>query len=262
MSNWLVEFLRPWSFRGKVRILQPLVPQSGIREAVVHGSRMRLDLEDYIQRMIYLGCYERWETKIVRAVLQPGMTFLDVGANIGYFSLLASNIVGPKGKVFAVEPSPYVADLFAEAITTNQITNIHLKRCGLGASAGSVSLSIPGRGNHTPTMLTDTGAPSLSVQVERLDDCLKEWNCNHIDLLKMDVEGFEGFVLDGAPEAFAQHRIRRVLCEFNNPWLQRAGSSSAKLYQRFRDLGFNDLSDSRWEPDKELSNRFLALPHP
>ncbi len=260
MSSWLIEFLRPWSFRGKVRLLQPLIPRHGIREATIHGNRMRLDLEDFIQRMIYLGCYEPWETRVVRSLLRPGMTFLDIGANVGYFSLLASRIVGPSGHVLSLEPSPYVADLLQAAVDANQLSHVRLKRCGLGGIPGHLKLSIPGRGNHTPTLLTDDSEAGVTVPVERLDDCLADWKCDRVDLMKMDVEGYESYVLDGAPLALAEKRIRRVLCEFNNPWLQRAGSSSATLHKRFRDLGFEDVTGSPWEPDRELSNRLFALP--
>lgn len=259
MSRWLIEFLRPWSFRGKVRLLQPLVPRQGIRDAFIHGNHMRLDLEDYIQRMIYLGCYERWETRIVRSLLQPGMTFLDIGANVGYFALMAARIVGPSGRVLAVEPSPYVADLFQNAITANQLPHVHLERCGLAGSPGQLKLSIPGRGNHTPTLLTQPTEDGITVPVKRLDDCLAEWGCTQVDLMKMDVEGFEPFVLDGARDALAHRRIRQVLCEFNQPWLARAGSSSAQLHQRFLDLGFQDITGSPWQPHRELSNRLFRL---
>lgn len=259
MARWLIDLLRPWSFRGKVRLLQPWVPRHGVREAVVHGVRMRLDLEDFIQRMVYLGCYERWETRVVRSHLRPGMTFVDVGANVGYFALLAARQVGPTGRVFAVEPSPYAADLLQQTLASNPLHQVRLARCALGAREDRLKLSRPDRGNHTPTLLTSDAEAGVVVPVRRLDDCLAEWNCDRVDLLKMDVEGFESRVLDGATEALARHRILRVLCEFNQPWLLRAGSSSADLHRRFLDLGFRDVTGIPWNPDRELSNRLFAL---
>lgn len=260
MARWLIELLRPWSFRGKVRLLQPWVPRHGVREALVHGARMQLDLEDFIQRMVYLGCYERWETRVVRTHLRPGMTFVDVGANVGYFTVLAARQVGPSGHVFAVEPSPYAADLLRETLARNGLHHVRLSRCGLGAREDHLKLSIPARGNHTPTLLTSDGDDGIVVPVRRLDDCLAEWSCNHVDLLKLDVEGFESHVLDGANESLARHRIRRILCEFNQTWLRRAGSSSADLHRRLLGLGFRDVTGTRWNPDRELSNRLFALP--
>ncbi len=90
----VIDFLRPVSFRGKPRVTSPLIPESGIVTARVFGAEMQLDLSNYIDRMIYLGCYEPLNTYRFRSLLSPGMTVVDVGANIGYFSLLAASIVG------------------------------------------------------------------------------------------------------------------------------------------------------------------------
>ncbi len=97
MFDWLVQLLRPFSFRGKYRLLTALIPKQGQREACIFGVRSTLDLSDLIQRFIYLGCYEPLETAAVRKVLRPGMTFVDAGANIGYFTWLAARLVGPTG---------------------------------------------------------------------------------------------------------------------------------------------------------------------
>src|SRR5947208_14093774 len=98
--------------------------------------------------MVYLGAYERWETRTIRRLLRPGMCFVDVGANVGYFSLLASRRVGRGGRVLAIEPSAYAADRLAKTIRDNAITNIQLARIGVGAAAGEVTLFDPLPGNH------------------------------------------------------------------------------------------------------------------
>ena len=103
MRNIVIDALRPIQFRGKAALLQHLVSHGGVRTARVHDCAMELDLCEFIQRMMYLGTYERHETRLVRKYLCPGMTFVDVGANVGYYTTLAAH-VGPKGKVFAVEP--------------------------------------------------------------------------------------------------------------------------------------------------------------
>ncbi len=105
----MVDLLRPYQFRGKARLLSRLVPRTGTRTSRVFGYRVELDLSELIQRMVYLGAFERWESRAVSRYLKPGMCFVDVGANIGYYSLLAARLVGSSGRVFAVEPSSRAA---------------------------------------------------------------------------------------------------------------------------------------------------------
>ena len=80
--------LRPITFRGKGRLLAPLVPLTGEKSAQVFHCMLKLDLGNSIERMVYMGCYEPLNTFRVKGLLRPGMTFVDVGANIGYFTVL------------------------------------------------------------------------------------------------------------------------------------------------------------------------------
>jgi hypothetical protein len=86
LADHTIAALRPLRFRGKNRLLGWLLPDKGIREARVFGYRVELDLGDFIQRMVYLGSYERHETGLVARYLRRGMTVVDAGANIGYGS--------------------------------------------------------------------------------------------------------------------------------------------------------------------------------
>jgi hypothetical protein len=220
LAECVVDWLRPLRFRGKGRLLSPLVARKGVRRATVFGSQVELDLSDLIQRLVYLGVYEREETNQVLRYLRPGMTFVDVGANIGYYTLMAASRVGRRGCVISVEPSAYAVDRLSDR-------------------EGELRLFIPGPGNHTPTMLGEDGAPAQIVAVKTLDACLADWQVETIDLLKIDVEGFEPRVLAGAAGALAAGRIRAILCEFNDYWLKRAGTSARGLYESLLANGFD-----------------------
>jgi hypothetical protein len=75
-----------------------LPPSQRERLVSAYGQMMHLDLSDFIQRKIYFGCYEPKETELVRRWLRPGMNVFDVGANVGYYTALAANLVGPAGR--------------------------------------------------------------------------------------------------------------------------------------------------------------------
>ena len=85
LIDTVVTKLRPFQFRGKGRLAELVVPRTGNREAIVFGSWFSLDMSDYIQRHMYAGSFEREESRIVRETVRTGMTFVDVGANVGYY---------------------------------------------------------------------------------------------------------------------------------------------------------------------------------
>jgi FkbM family methyltransferase len=255
--DWLIEACRSISFRGKARLLSPMVPRRGMRCALVHGFRMSLDLSEHIQRMMYLGAYEPWETRVVRRYLAPGMCVVDVGANVGYFSLLASACVGRTGRVIAVEPSSPPADRLAHTLAQNHISNIRLVRCGLGRAAGESLLYDPLPDNHAPTMFGAAGAASCIVPVRTLDQLAESERLDDVDLLKLDVEGYEPEVLAGATGLLSTGRIRAILCEFNEHWLTRGGTSARQLYGHIVDCGFVDRNKGD-APGSKLDTRFFV----
>ncbi len=258
MFEWLIDAARPWQFKGKARLLGRLVPGTGMRRAVVHGYQMTLDLSEHIQRMIYLGAYERWETRMVRRYLRAGMTAVDVGANVGYFTLLFSRMIGPAGRVIAIEPSA-AADRLEATVRDNSLCQVRLFRCGLGRAAGEAVLSDPLPDNYTPTMLGEQGQSGRIVPLRTLDDLAEECGIDRIDLLKVDVEGYEPEVFAGARRMLAGGRVRAILCEFNEHWLARGGTTGEAVRRELLSYGFVDQCGKELVEGRSLDNRFLVL---
>src|SRR5262249_684607 len=89
------------------------------------GLRMRVRLDDYIGNFIYYwGCWEPDESWVIRALLRPGDVFVDVGANVGYFSPLAARAVGPLGRVIAFEPTPPTLEELRHNVALNDLQNV------------------------------------------------------------------------------------------------------------------------------------------
>lgn len=239
MIKPLSDLLRPLTFRGKARLLHKLCPKEGERDAKIFGYRIRLDRHDYIQRSMYLGTFEPQESAQVKSYLKAGMTFVDVGANVGYYTLMAASLVGKSGRVLAFEPSSYAFGRLEETIRQNKLAQVQAIRAGLGDTNKEGQLFVsPNTGNHTPSMVPNEGGRPVAVPVLRLDDYLAEHEVDDVDFLKIDVEGFEPNVIRGAGKYIERGKIHAILCEFNAEWLAANQSSAPALYELLINFGF------------------------
>lgn len=224
-------------------MLHGLCPKEGEQEALVFGYRLSLDRRDYIQRSIYLGTFEPFETAQVKSYLKAGMIFVDVGANVGYYTLMAASLVGSTGCVLAFEPSAYAFGRLQQTIARNNLAQVQAIHAGLGDTNGESLLFVSaGKDNHTPSMVPNAGGKPVPVPVRRLDDYLAEHGVDHVDFMKIDVEGFEPNVIRGAGKYLEQRKIRAILCEFNTHWLSANKSSAPALCQLLIDSGFRPVS--------------------
>jgi FkbM family methyltransferase len=209
--------LRPFWFRGKTRLLNGLCPRVGTRNFTLFGYNVELDLSDHIQRNVYLGTYEPHDSKLVSRYLSPGITFVDIGANFGYYSLMAAAAIGDSGRVFGFEPNPELCDHLRGTIQKNEIMNITVEQAGVSDEAGWADLFLPiKRGNNTATMIANAGGRPLRVPVVTLDEYLDRYKIARVDFLKIDVDGFEPRVIRGAQAAIRAKRIKAVFCDHNN----------------------------------------------
>jgi FkbM family methyltransferase len=234
-------FRRCPHFRGKARLQQWLVRRSGVERVTVFGYKMSLDLADVIQRDVYSGLYEPFESRWLKQFLRPGMTFVDVGANIGYYTWLASRRVGPTGRVVAIEPGPYAFELLQRVIRENRVRNVEGYQFALSDREGHGTLYVPAveEGNYNPSLSPYLpGMSAVEIRIDRLDDVLDRLQVGRVDLIKIDVEGHELGVLQGAARAIEEHRIAAVLCEFNVGYQACAGSSCEDLERCLTDRGF------------------------
>jgi FkbM family methyltransferase len=233
MHSRLADTARQIQFRGKPRLAQLLVPRVGERLTEVFGASLPLDLRNYIDWMIYTGCYEPLNTHRFRSILQRGMTVVDAGANIGYFSLLSAQIVGPGGRVIAIEPMPANRDVLGRAIAENALTQITLVAEAIGDAPGTGSLHQADQSefpNRTASMASDaSGGQRLEVRIRTLDELLESLGVEHVDLLKIDVDGFEWKVLQGAAQSLKDRKIGNVLIECLPSWLEKSGTSTRSV---------------------------------
>jgi FkbM family methyltransferase len=157
---------------------------------------------DHVSRPMIEGEFESGELNFVQQFLRPGMVVLDIGANHGLYTLLASKRVGPAGKVIAFEPSQRERKALRIHLTLNRCHNAIIRDLALGNESGERELYVveeraAGCNSLRPPAV-DAKTTLASVQVARLDDVLLGEKINRVDFIKLDVEGAELDVLKGA----------------------------------------------------------------
>jgi FkbM family methyltransferase len=236
----VISAFRPLRFRGKYRLMNLFVPKQGSRSARIFGYRMDLDVSDSIQRNMYFGSYEQGETSRLLRHLRPGTTFVDVGANVGYYTDKASSIVGA-GRVIAYEPNPYAYQRLTEWGRANHATNVTPVCAALGSEEGTITTCFEdgdtGTTSLVPALARRAGNETV-VNVRRLDSEAERLGIRHIDVMKIDVEGYEPQVFKGASQLLEEGRIGAILCEFVSEWLSAAGSSTGELERMLTSKGF------------------------
>jgi FkbM family methyltransferase len=184
------------------------------------------------------GVYERKETDFVKATLKPGMTFIDCGAHIGYYSALAAELVGPTGRVHSFEPNPQLADIL-ERNMAGYGAGVSVNRMALSDHVGEARLYL--NPNWLPdNRLHQPGSwESVPVRMTTLDEALPDVVA---DFIKIDVQGEECRVLNGARKLIERSPSLCGIVEYSPPHLALAGSSGAELIALLKEIGFSVFS--------------------
>lgn len=181
------------------------------------------------------GEYERHLTAVFERYCKPGMTVVDVGANLGYYSLLASKLVGESGRVIALEPNSENCRLLLSSLRMGGITNVELVPVAADAATGWAYYSTHVGSNGGLIDDRDLLAhPGVVVPTFRLDEIVE----GPVGFLKMDVEGAEGRVVKGATRLIERDRPI-ITTELKDEMLQRvSGTSVAEYLGYFEGLGY------------------------
>ncbi len=180
------------------------------------------------------GFWEPWETVAFSRLVGPGDRVVDVGANFGYYSLVAAELAGPSGRVLAMEPNPDVAAFLRRTVAMNGFADrIVVDERAASDVEREAELVVPGKDLCCATiadapgdriMVDDPGADVVDVRQVPLDVAVEEaFGDRRVDVLKMDAEGAEDLVLDGAEGVLAESPELSVVLEFDRNWLRGSG---------------------------------------
>ncbi len=221
----------------KKRLLYHRVGGVDARSATIGG--LKLIFPEKFTFHYVLNDYEPLTQGIFSQKLKLGMTVADVGAHIGYFSLLAAKLVGNRGIVYAVEPCEENLTFLRENIRRNGNSNIRVHPVAAGRKSELRMFQITGSSDshgfypHPNTATVRT----VEVQQRPMDDILK----GQVDLIKIDVEGAEIEVLDGLQYTLAANPSLSLLLEWFPAGMKNAGRDPAELPERLQQIGFRDV---------------------
>ena len=234
---------------GRYRMMHWLCRRSTARfVARFPGSaldlRFECDLRNGLAREVFFtGCYEPPETMLIRQLVDPGGTFVDVGAHWGYFSLMMAEHVGSTGRVVAVEADPRIYAILERNFALNDLPQVRLVCAAAAAESGRLSLiGFDERGDNWGTSRI-VGGPgpagvSFDVPARGLDDLLDEFGVDTVDLIKIDIEGGEALALAGMSAGLRRGRYRRLLLELHPAQLAEHGTSPGAIIEGLLAMGY------------------------
>jgi FkbM family methyltransferase len=199
------------------------------------GLRLEGYKRDAVGRGLYRrGVHEPGPTKFLLEMASnfTGKCFLDVGANIGYFSCLFGKLAGPEGRVVSVEPEPRNRQLLERNLGNNGLTNVTVVGYAVGASTSTAKMGLykaANRGRHSLVDL-EPCKEFIEVPVRRLDDLLQDSGVNSWAVMKLDAEGYEPYIFEGAQQTLA--RTELLLMEYAPAYWKKAGFEPATVFQK------------------------------
>jgi FkbM family methyltransferase len=210
------------------------------------GQFVFVDASEWIGRAVFFfGDIDPKIRKTLTRIVNEGDTFIDIGANVGTETITASKMVGPRGRVVAVEPQRLCAAMLRKSVLENQLSNVEVFEQALSNRTGFCEMARQEKGNSGTAEIrdfADSSSATCTSPVVNTSDFLRGLEIVNDYVLKIDVEGHEGAILEGAKAYFEIHKPKAILFEANrhlynsnerfsdNPAVQLLADANAKLF--------------------------------
>lgn len=241
--------LRRAPFKGQYRLFlwlfyRQLLPRKKTIARPLSGNfKLNVDTGNYIDAWVYYtGEYEAFLKKWFKNNIRTGNTVLDVGANIGFHTLYFSDLVGPSGRVIAFEPVPVNFSALTANINLNTAANIEPLNIALGLVNAETDIHIDREATNPGAYnLFEEGEKNTRITIAVADDFIPSLNIREINLVKIDVEGFEYQVIKGMQHTLAKYKPT-VVFEYERDYICRNGDDPSLIFELFSKLGYSLFS--------------------
>jgi FkbM family methyltransferase len=252
---------KPFGFERVMRFLLPIrkctdIPEIClVRDGTLFVTRPGLPLGWHVA---FFGSYEPELREIMRTVLPTGGVAIDVGANVGWHTLLMARLVGAHGRVLAIEANPSICEQLMRNVGLNRLAQVDLIPVAVADSETTLDFCGPSADDPASAsghVVSDAakGMGSIRVAARPLDAIVSEKQIERLDLIKIDVEGFEWPALKGGEKTIAKFRPH-ILFEFDSAHVGRGGGSSSLFFEFFQRHEYRLFSVGRnWAGALDLS---------
>ncbi|HMR92392.1 MAG TPA: FkbM family methyltransferase [Chitinophagaceae bacterium] len=235
----------PFPARGS-SLLWPLLKRTGLYQSrftkkIFNGLLMQVCPAEHIQRQIlWHGIYEKEASHFARSLLRPGDVMIDIGANTGYYTLIAAAAVKQQGRVIAFEPVPRLRHLLEAQLVTNRLGNVTVESAALGEQKGQAAFFVAGDDNTGMSGLRpqeNFSGVTLQADITPLDTWLATHPQPAIRLIKIDTEGAELQVLRGMRHTIEKYQPV-LLLELMNELLALFNHHATEIYDLLQGTGY------------------------
>lgn len=207
------------------------------------GGKMIFDTNDHLAQRI--RCEEGFEPEVrqeFERIVSRGVNVVDIGANIGYYTILAATLAGPDKRVFSFEPQASMLTKLRRNIEANALRNVEVFPCALSDSPGTVTFNLPSEGMEAFGSMHANGrfkvTKTVEVETHRLDDVLERMGSPKIGLVKMDAEGAELLILRGATKLLSSADKPDLIFEANEVNCSPFGYGVFDILQYVHSFGY------------------------
>lgn len=263
-----LKYKRKALLRNFIFIFYKLKAKNGKYLKQVQGSLMNLDIRDIgiSKELILTGIHEKNSTAHFKKTIKEGMHIGEFGANIGYYALIASNIVGENGLIYAFEPSFENYKQLKNNITLNNKQNIFkLINKGIGAKNQTMQFYVSSKGNMSSFIKREEygdikNIDTLNIDVIKADDFFVN---NQLDFVRMDVEGFELEIIEGMHDILSrENKPKGLFIEVHSELLHKRNTSASNFINKLCNYGYEiDIAFFRGLSEISVSSKTELLNH-
>ena len=248
------------SFAGGRTVRVNVVTGEGVKPVSYRLNADHMSQRIILESLLANRAYEPETASFISAALRPGDTFVDVGTHVGYFSMLAAALVGGEGRVISFEPDESNFEHLVSHIELNELRNVEPVNRAVGESDHVAQFFVNADndgghalwdvGLHDYNQLSRSQPRTREVEVVSVDSFLASREVRSLKLIKIDAEGSELRVLQGARRSLVEHRVPFVVAEVNRFALERMGTTEEELRAFMEELGYETWGFS--EDEKSL----------
>lgn len=236
-------FLKRAISRVTWQALCHVVPGKELSVKLASGQSFKVRAGDQISRTIFEnGAYEPQLTSLLLPFLKPGMTVFDIGANIGYYTVLMARRVGQHGIVHAFEINDKVLNLLEDNIRMAHLTNVTVVKKAVAKATGEAEFFLPHEGDEAEGSLRKShrydALGVLKVKTVSIDDYVREHGIPRVDLIKIDVEGAEYEAFQGASKLLSSKDKPVIMFEALDSACVNFGVTWDQVVRQVKDFGY------------------------